>query len=97
MSTNYYLDAPHNEAGHLGQWAAGAFQAKAPEGVNSFDDWVAQLDGHAIVDEYGREVAKDEMVSTALERDRNSFRSRRTRRAGDFVDRGVLFVRHEFF
>jgi hypothetical protein len=43
MSANYYLDAPHNEAGHLGKWAAGYFTAKAPEGVNSFDEWAAQL------------------------------------------------------
>lgn len=96
MSTNYYLDSPDNEAGHLGQWAAGRFTAKAPEGVNSFADWAAQLDGRRIFAESGYEVSKDLMVATALQRQRHApWRNARHER-GEFCDRGVLFVRHEF-
>lgn len=96
MSVNYYLDSPHNEAGHLGLWAAGRFTAKAPEGVASFDDWAAQLDGRKIFAESGYEVTKDEMVATALDRQRHAHIPNPRYSRGEFVDRGVLFVRHEF-
>lgn len=97
MSTNYYLDRPDNDAGHLGKWAGGYFTAKAPEGVDNFDDWAAQLDGHRIFAEHGIEYTKDEMVAHALERWPHAAGHRNPRYdRGEFVDRGVLFVRHEF-
>lgn len=98
MSTNYYLDSPGNEAGHLGKWAAGRFTAKAPAGVNSFEDWAHQLDGHRIFAENGREVTVEEMVQQALEvvPRHQAYRFYDHPSRDDFVDRGVLFVRYEF-
>lgn len=96
MSTNYYLDSPDNDAGHLGKWANGRFIAKAPAGVDSFEAWAAQLDGHRIFAEHAMELAASEMIATALERLPNAFRRSPRYNAGEFVDRGVLFVRHEF-
>jgi hypothetical protein len=96
VSTNYYLDSPDNEAGHLGKWANGRFIAKAPAGVDTFDAWAAQLVGHRIFAEHAVEYAADEMTAIALERWANSFRRSPRYSAGEFVDRGVLFVRHEF-
>ncbi|QYN40985.1 hypothetical protein K1T35_47445 (plasmid) [Pseudonocardia sp. DSM 110487] len=97
MSTNYYLDAPDNETGHLGKWGGGYFTAKAPEGINSFDAWFAQLDGHKIFAESGYEVTADEMLKIVepVRRNRNATHIRRPR-SGEWVERGVLFVRHDF-
>ena len=97
MSTNYYLDSPDNEAGHLGKWTAGHFIAKAPHGVDTFDAWAAQLTGRQVFAESGYEVTAEEMVETALQRD-GRFSGHRSARyeCGEFVDRGVLFVRHDF-
>jgi hypothetical protein len=94
VSVNYYLDSPDNEAGHLGKWAAGCFTAKAPEGVASFADWSYQLRGRRIFAEHGVELTADEMIAIALRREPHAYP--RAPRAGEFVDRGVLFVRHEF-
>lgn len=97
MSTNYYLDAPHNEAGHIGKWAAGYFTAKAPEGVNSFDEWAAQLQGRRIFAESGYEITAGEMVEKAQERWALAPRHLNPRSSkGEFVDHGVLFVRYDF-
>lgn len=99
MSVNYYLDNPHNEAGHIGRWAAGYFTAKAPEHVNSFDDWAAWLHGHRIFAEHGTEYSPDEMVAMTkpTEDGRRYNLPRFPREAqGEFIERGVLFVRYEF-
>ncbi|QYN41041.1 hypothetical protein K1T35_47725 (plasmid) [Pseudonocardia sp. DSM 110487] len=97
MSTNYYLDSPDNDAGHLGLWAAGHFMAKAPTGVNSFEDWAAQMRARRVVTESGSEITPEEMIATALRRWRHASGHRRARYdEGEFVDRGVLFVRREF-
>lgn len=53
MSTNYYLDSPDNDAGHLGKFAAGHLTAQAPTGVDSYTDWKAMLQGHRIFAERG--------------------------------------------
>jgi hypothetical protein len=97
MSVNYYLDSPHNEAGHLGKWAAGYFTAKAPEGVDSFDAWAAQMDGKKVFAESGYEVTKDKMLAMASARTghRAAARSPNGYR-GEFMDKGALFVRPDF-
>ena len=97
MSTNYYLDAPDNEAGHVGKWAAGHFTAKAPEGVDSFDDWAAILEGRKVFAESGYEIAVAELVEHALERKVGAYHRNARYEQGEFVDRGMLFVRHDFF
>jgi hypothetical protein len=97
MSTNFYLDSNDNDAGHLGKRTSGHFIAKAPQGIDSFDQWAAHLNGRRIVAESGYEVTADEMVEIAVTRDSRFSDHRRPRyEQGEFVDRGVLFVRHEF-
>jgi hypothetical protein len=97
VSVNYYLDSPHNEAGHLGKWASGRFTAKAPDGVNSFDDWAAQLDGRRIFAEHGIEYSAAEMIAEALDRQPYASLQRNARHdQGEFIDRGILFVRYDF-
>ena len=97
MSTNYYLDAPHNEAGHIGQWAAGYFTAKAPEGVNSFADWKAMLEGHRIFAEHGLEYTPAEMVAETEPNPYGRGSMRRPRpEKGEWAEAGILFVRYNF-
>ena len=97
MSVNYYLDSPDNEAGHIGKSAAGYFTAKAPEGVNSFAEWVATLQGHRIFAEHGIEYTPDEFLADLEPTDsgRRNLRNPRTSR-GEWIEQGVLFVRHDF-
>ena len=97
MSTNYYLDSPDNEADHIGKWAAGHFTAKAPEGVDSFADWKAMLAGHRIFAEHGVEYSPEEMIAEVVptEPGRRNIRRPRAER-GEWMEEGVLFVRHEF-
>lgn len=98
MSTNYYLDSPDNEAGHIGKWAAGHFTAKAPEGVNSFADWKAMLAGHRIFSEYGVEYTPEEMIEMVKPDDWGRRNIRRPRHEdGEWIEEGVLFVRYDFF
>ncbi|MEJ3658604.1 hypothetical protein WEH80_37175 [Actinomycetes bacterium KLBMP 9759] len=95
MSANHYLDSPNNEAGHIGKSSNNFFIGKAPKGINSFDEWLASMEGHRIFGEHGLEYISQEMAEIAMDRrsrlDRNPNQSR-----GEFVDRGVLFVRHDF-
>ena len=95
MSTNYYLDSPDNDAGHIGKRTSGYFIAKAPEGVNSFDEWTAALQGHRIFAEYGIEYTPDELVAIT-EPEPGALVAQRRPRDGEFMERGVLFVRYEF-
>jgi hypothetical protein len=98
MSVNYYLDSPDNEVGHIGKWGGGYFTAKAPEGVDSFADWKAMLQGHRIFAEHGVEYTPDEMVEiTRPERRYGRANLRRPQRQqGEWIEQGVLFVRHDF-
>lgn len=95
MSVNFYLDSPDNEAGHIGKRAAGHFIAKAPEGINSFAEWKAMLNGHRIFAEHGIEYTPAEMIEHT--RPDSHGRARMPRRAeGEWMEKGVLFVRHDF-
>jgi len=97
VSTNYYLDSPHNEPGHIGKWAAGHFTAKAPKGVNSFDEWAQMLEGHQIFAEHGIEYSPAEMLNLIKPSSMGALVHRRPRHdQGEFMERGVLFVRYEF-
>jgi hypothetical protein len=96
MNVNYYLDAPHNEAGHIGGSSGDRFVAKAPEGVNSFADWAAMLEGHRIFAEHGIEHTADEIVAMVQVRPRFASHRRPDPARGEFMERGVLFVRHAF-
>jgi hypothetical protein len=97
VSVNYYLDSPDNEAGHIGKWAGGHFTAKAPEGVNSFADWKAMLEGHRIFAEHGRECTPAEMISEVAPTPHGRRNLRRPRpENGEWIEAGVLFVRHDF-
>lgn len=95
MSTNYYLDYPHNEEGHIGKWAAGYFTAKAPEGVDSLDDWKAMLQGHRIFAEHGLEYTPADMISEIQPTSRRNIRRPHPDK-GEWVEEGVLFVRYDF-
>lgn len=97
MSTNYYLDRAHNEAGHIGQWTNGHFIAKAPAGIDTFEAWVEMLQGHTIVSEHGIQHTPAEMLAEI----EPTLEGRRSSRSphydeGEFKSRGVLFVRHNF-
>lgn len=97
MSTNYYLDSPDNEAGHIGKWAAGHFTAKAPAGVDSYHAWVDMLQGHRIFAEHGIEYTPDQMVANIEPTEEGRRNLRRPRpRGGEWIERGVLFVRFDF-
>lgn len=97
MSVNYYLDSPDNEAGHIGKWAAGHFTAKAPEGVDSFADWKAMLEGHRIFAEHGVEYTPAEMIAATAPQGSGRRNHRRPRpENGEWIEEGVLFVRHDF-
>lgn len=97
MSVNYYLDSPHNEDGHIGKWANGTFTAKAPEGVNSFADWKARLEGHRIFAEHGIEYTPAEMIAETKPTETGRHNQRRPRRHnGEWIEEGVLFVRYDF-
>ena len=78
MSTNYYAlgpfpgGEPEGEGLHIGQSAAGwrfLFRAHPEQGLTTLADWLAFLgrDGVAIRNEYGREVALEEMQQTMTE------------------------------
>lgn len=83
MSTNYYLDEPHNEAGHLGKFYATGFIAKAAKGIDTHDQWVAQMQGHRIFAEHGMEISASELVEMAEEHGRaHSLRYRALRGQG---------------
>lgn len=98
MSTNYYLDSPDNETGHIGKWASGCFTAKAPKGVDSFADWKAMLDGHRIFAEHGIEYTPAEMIEEVKPTDAGRRNLRRPRTdAGEWIEEGVLFVRYDFW
>ena len=97
MSTNYYLDAPHNDDGHLGKWVAGYFIAYAPDGVNDLTSWAAQMDGRRIFAESGYEVTKNEMVEMATKRvGHRSAAPSPNPHWRQFMNGGVLFARYEF-
>lgn len=97
MSVNYYLDSPDNEAGHLGKSYVTGFIARALDGVNSYDAWVAQMQDRRIFGEYGIEYSADELVALANERGRrHSLRYRSRADEGEFVEHGITFVRRWF-
>jgi hypothetical protein len=100
MSTNYYLDEPHNEAGHLGKWNGTYFTAHAPEGVDNFDQWAAQMNDHRIFAEHGLEATKDEVVEMATARIGNKAAAyamgRQANAGNEFYSNGVLFTRSRF-
>jgi hypothetical protein len=98
VSTNYYLDSPDNEEGHIGKWGAGYFTAKAPEGVNSFADWKAMLTGHRIFAEHGIEYTPEQMIEETKPTDlgRRNLPHRPRAEKGEWMEEGVLFVRHDF-
>lgn len=98
MSTNYYLDSPDNKAGHIGKWAAGRFIAKAQAGIDTYDQWVAMLQGHRIFAEHGIEYTPDQMVQeiTPTEGGRRNLRAGIREQRGDWVEHGVAFVRCDF-
>lgn len=97
MSTNYYLDSPNNEAGHIGKWAGDYyyFIATAPDGVDSLADWKAMLDGHRIFAEDGREYTPAEILNDLHPQAAPGIRMPRTDE-GEWIEDGVLFVRHDF-
>jgi hypothetical protein len=97
MSTTYYLDSPRNEAGHIGKWASGYFTVKAPEGVCSFADWETMLQGHRLFAEHGVEHTPAEMVGEVQPTDQGRRNIRRPHaERGEWIERGVLFARHDF-
>ena len=97
MSTNYYLDSPDNEAGHLGKYSGGwAFTAKAPAGVDSFAQWIGQTEGHQIVAEHGLEESLGDFLAMVLDSRKGGHQRMPQREKGEFVDQGILFVRYDF-
>lgn len=113
MSTNYYAFGPFpggdrtGEGLHIGQTAAGwrfLFRAHPEQGLTTLDDWLQFLrrDGVAIRNEYGRDVAVQEMEQTMAETTQADGQPRRPRFRRDTDDRyvtsgGHAFCRHEFF
>lgn len=98
MSVNYYLDYPHNEPGHIGKSANGHFTAKAPEGVNSFAEWKAMLAGRRIFAEHGVEYTPEQMIEmTKPDRLGRMTHRRPNYEEGEWMEEGILFVRHDFF
>ena len=83
MGTNYYLEAqppcPHcgrpYESRHIGKSSAGwcfALHVYPDEGICNLDDWKQEWEGKRIVDEYGREITTDELLSLIDRRGRLS-------------------------
>lgn len=100
MSVNYYMALPDgtpDESRHLGQFAAGRFLARAyPErGIVDRASWMAQLDGGKIVNEYCREVSREEMEKTAVRRSR--FEPSTDYKKDEWHDGWMRFCSREFF
>jgi hypothetical protein len=97
MSTNYYLDSPDNEGGHLGKSIGGsAFIAKAPEGIDSFDAWAAQMAGRQVYTEAGTEISAADLIELATRPRPPHQLPLPNEHRGEWMERGVLFVRDTF-
>lgn len=61
MSTNYYVKTHLVQGMHIGLSTAGSFIFRHyPGKAESTEQWMSLLEGHAVVDEYGRVSSSEE-------------------------------------